>query len=445
MNIEIIKEKIKENNIKFIRYLYIDLDNVIRGRVSNADNLDLDLKGGITLAAIMQSGFSLMDLVSPETVYGPVGEVKLIPDINTFVILPYAEGTAAMIVDQYVNDKPHEVDPRSKLKEYLRKSEYTFKVGFEPEFYILKKTGSSKIEFFDTHLCFSTSGMNATYELLKEITVSLEKQGINIEHYYPEYGSSQHEISLKPYEAIKSADSLIYFRETLRGILSKHNLYASFMPKPSEKIPGTGLHTHISVWKNGKNIFYSEKDKYKLSDEAYYFIGGILKHLKEIIGITAASVNSYKRLKPNSWASAFICWGPENREAAIRIPKPVKDKEQESIRLELKFVDATSNPYLAVGSIIAAGMDGIKNKIEPTEPCLENPSIYPLKVREEKGWHRYPENLLDAIREVERSNFLREFWGDMLISEYVKLKKFQWEQYYNYVTDWERQVFLEVY
>jgi glutamine synthetase len=445
MNIAELRRKVEENKIKYIRYLYVDLDNVIRGRVSKAENLEVDLVGGITLAQIMQSGFSIMDLVSPETIYGPVGEVKLIPDVNTFVILPYADYTAAMLVDQYIDDKPHPVDPRLKLKDYLAKSEYKFKIGFEPEFYILKKSQSNEIVFYDYHLCFSSSGMNYVHELLKEITNALEQQGIGVEHYYPEYGSSQHELSIKPYDAIESADKLIYFRETLRGVLRKYDLYASFMPKPSHTIPGTGLHVHISVWKNGQNIFYSEKDKYNLSEEAYYFIGGILKHLKEIIGMTAASVNSYKRLRPNSWASAFACWGLENREAAIRVPKAVKGREKDTMRLELKFVDCTSNPYLAIGSIIAAGIDGIKNKIEPTEPCLDNPTKYSAEIRESKGWYRYPENLLDAIREVQRSNLLREFWGDTLISEYVKLKLFQWEQYYNYVTDWERKIFLSVY
>lgn len=444
-NYNVIKKVIKERDIKFIRYLYVDLDNVIRGRVSTAEDLDRDIEGSLTLAMIMQSGFSISDLVVSGTIYGPRGEVTLIPDLSTFKLLPYASNTAAMIVEQYVGDKPHEVDPRPRLREYLKNKKYSFKVGFEPEFYILWRTDKDEIEFYERHLCFSTEGMNAVHSILIEIVDALEAQGIYVEHYYPEYGPGQHELALKPSSPIRAADDFIYFRETLRGVLAKHNLYASFMPKPSETLPGTGLHLHISMWKDDTNIFYDEKDKFLLSEEAYYFIGGVLKHLKEIIALTAASVNSYKRLVPNAWASAFACYGPENREAAIRIPKPSRGSEMESTRLEIKFMDATANPYLAVGSIIAAGLDGIERKIDPGEPCLENPSIYPEKVREEKGWYRYPETLLDAIRELDRSTFMREIWGDTLISEYVKLKKFQWDLYYYKVTDWERRTFLSVY
>lgn len=442
---ELIEKTIREKNIKFIRYLYIDLDNVIRGRVSTAKNIDTDLRGGLTLAMIMQSGFSITDLAVSGTIYGPRGEVTLIPDISTFKVLPYVDATAAMIVEQYVGDKPHEVDPRPKLRGYLKNLEYEFKIGIEPEFYILKKSPRGVIEPYERHLCFSTEGMNAVHPILSEIVNALEYQGIYVDHYYPEYGSGQHELSLKPEAPIRAADNFIYFRETLRGVLGKHSLYASFMPKPSENLPGSGLHIHISMWRDGVNLFYDEGDKHLLSDEAYHFIGGVLGHLKEIIAFTASSVNSYKRLRPSAWASAFTCYGPENREAAIRIARPAKGREAQSVRLEMKFVDATANPYLAIGSIIAAGIDGVMKKMDPGEPCLDNPASYPEKDREERGWYRYPETLLEAIKELDRSVLMREFWGDTLVSEYVKLKKFQWDQYYYRVTDWERSTFLDVY
>ncbi|HLI45822.1 MAG TPA: hypothetical protein VKU94_01350, partial [Geobacterales bacterium] len=386
-----------------------------------------------------------MDLVVPDTVYGPRGEVLLIPDLDTFKILPYAEGSAAMIVDQFDDDKPHEVDPRPRLKENLRNIKFSFKIGFEPEFYIFRKNASGGVEFFDTHLCFQTHGIQVATPLLLEIEKSLDSQGISIEHYYPEYGPAQHELSLKPYPALQAADNLIYFRETLRGVLAKYGLFASFMPKPFDNLPGTGLHTHISVWNGEENVLYSEKDRYKLSEAGYHFIGGILKHMDALLAFTAASVNSYKRLRPSLWASAFAIWGPENREAAVRIPKLINGKEKETLRLELKCVDATSNPYLAVGSIIAAGLDGIERKIEPPDPCLENPAIYSQEEREAKNWRRYPEYLIDAIRNLDKSTLFREFWGDRLITEYVKLKKYQFEYYYLQVIDWERKTFLNLF
>ncbi|MCS7111584.1 MAG: glutamine synthetase family protein [Ignisphaera sp.] len=442
---ELIVKTIRERNTKFIRYLYIDLDNVIRGRVSMAENIEADLRGGLTLAVIMQSGFSVLDLVVAGTMYGPRGEVSLIPDISTFRILPYVESTAAMIVEQYVGDRPHEVDPRPRLRGYLDNLRYKFRIGLEPEFYILRKSSSGEVELYEKHRCFSTEGMNTVHPIISEVVHALEHQGIYVDHYYPEYGAGQHELSLKPETPIRAADNFIYFRETMRGVLGKHGLYASFMPKPSEDLPGSGLHIHISMWGDDVNLFYDEDDVYLLSSEAYHFIGGVLKHLKEIIAFTASSVNSYKRLRPNSWASAFACYGPENREAAIRIARPARGREAQSTRLEMKFVDATANPYLAIGSIIAAGVDGIMKKIDPGEPCLDNPSSYLERNREEKNWYRYPETLLDAIRELDRSTLMREVWGDTLVSEYVKLKKFQWDQYYYRVTDWERKMFLDAY
>ncbi|MEB3860414.1 MAG: glutamine synthetase family protein [Desulfurococcales archaeon] len=445
-SVDEIKRMLGEKGVKLVRYLYVDLDNMIRGRVSKVESLEGDLEGGLTLAKIMQSGFSITDLVSPGTIYGPRGEVTLRPDPSTLVVLPYAESTAAMIVDQYVDDRPHEVDPRPRLKEMLSGSKYAFLVGFEPEFYILRKTAEKgSIEMFEHHLCFSTHGMQSVHGLLLDVIDALKKQGIEVEHYYPEYGSGQHELSISPYEPLQAADKLVYFRETLRGVLGKHGLYASFMPKPSETLPGTGMHVHISVWRDGSNLLFSEDDKYMLSDEGYYFIGGILKHLEEIIATTAASVNSYKRLRPNSWSSAYACWGPENREAAVRIPKPPRGREEKALRLELKFVDATANPYLALGSIIAAGLEGIEKKIDPGEPCLENPAAVPEEEREKRGWRRYPENLLDAIRGFQRSGLMRRTWGDTLVEEYYKLKKFQWDLYHSIVTDWERRVFLEAF
>ena len=440
-----IKRFLEDRGVRLIRYLYVDLDNMIRGRVSKVESLESDLDGGLTLAMIMQSGFSLTDLVPPGTVYGPRGEVTLKPDPSTLVVLPYAEATAAMIVDQYVDGKPHEVDPRPKLRAMLEDTRYSFLVGFEPEFYVLRKAERGVVEMFESHLCFSTHGMQNIHGILLEVIEALRQQGIGVEHYYPEYGSGQHELSMSPYEPLVAADKLVYFRETLSGVLGRHGLYASFMPKPSENLPGSGLHVHVSVWRDGTNALYSDKDKYGLSEEGYYFIGGILRHLKEIIAVTAASVNSYKRLKPNSWSSAYACWGPENREAAIRIPKQPQGKEEKALRLELKFVDATSNPYLAIGSIIAAGLEGIDKKIDPGEPCLENPATVPEEEREKKGWYRYPENLLDAIREFHKSDLMRKTWGDTLVNEYYNLKKFQWDLYHGIVTDWERKVFLEAF
>ena len=438
-------EELEKRGVKFVRVLYIDLDSIIRGRVFKVENFKEKIKEGLTLAIVMQSAFSLLDLLVPGSIYSPYGEVRLMPDLSTLRLVPWASGHAMMIGEQYRADgKPFEVDPRPKLREFTYNLRYKVLIGFEPEFYLFKKT-SAGIEPFDRHLCFSTYGMNSTAEFLDRLSEALKQMEIEIILYYPEYGPGQHEFSLKAYEPVKAADALIMFREAVRGIAQNMGLIASFMPKPSENLPGSGLHIHISLWRDGVNIFYSDKDKYNLSDEAYWFIGGVLKHIKALLAFTAPTVNSYKRLLPQRWASAYACWGPMNREAAIRIPLPPKDKTKEALHLEFKPADNTLQPYLAVGSLIIAGLKGIEERTEPPEPCLEDPGRLSEEEREKRGWVRYPENLLDALRELEKDTLFRDFWGSTLINEYIKLKMFQWHSYHTHVSDWEREKLLEIF
>jgi glutamine synthetase len=437
-----------EKNVKLLRLLYIDLDNVIRGHeaVVDSDKLRDELLDGMAYVGIMQSGFTLFDNVTPGTIYGPQGEVRLIPDLSTFRVLPYAKNTAQVIGDFMTPDlKPFEVDPRPLLKKYLSNVEYDVYVGIEPELYFFKKESLPNLEPMDKHLCFATSGMNAAEDIVLEIIRYAEMMDLPLYHYYPEYGKGQHEFSLRPLKALEAADAVIMFRELVRAVANKYGLIASFMPKPSNDLPGSGFHVHVSLWKDGVNLFYDEKDTYLLSDLAYHFIGGLLKHLDSLIAITAASVNSYKRLLPHNWASAFKCWGPQNREAAIRIPLPSKDHPEKSIHLEIKFVDATAQPYLMIGSIIAAGLDGVRNKIDPSEPCLEDPAELSDVERRKRGWDRYPEFLIDAIRNLEKDRFFRDVWGDTLIDEYVRIKKYHWYLYHNTVTQLERKYYLEAY
>jgi len=437
--------KLKEKGIRFVRVLYIDLDSVIRGRVTTIEKFEREVEEGLTLAEVMQSAFTLTDKLVTTSRYDAVGEVLLIPDVSTLRVAPWAPGHAMVIGEQYRADgKPFEVDPRPRLREIIARSKYDILVGYEPEFYLFRKAGG-KLEPFDKHLCFATSGMNAAVEFISRLRDALEAMDIEIVHYYPEYGPGQHEVSLKPYDPVRASDALIMFREAVRGIAQSMGLIASFMPKPSEDLPGSGLHIHISLWRDGVNIFYSDKDKYGLSDEAYWFIGGVLKHISALLAFTAPTVNSYKRLLPSRWASAYACWGPENREAAIRVPLPTRGRREEFTNLEIKFADNTIQPYLAIGSIIAAGLKGIEEKIEPTEPCLIDPAQLSEEEREKRGWFRYPENLLDALRALQKDTFFREVWGDVLIDEYIKLKMHQWYSYHNHVSDWERENLLEVF
>jgi len=442
---KLVLEELKSKGVKFVRVLYIDLDSMIRGRITPIEEFEKEAEEGLTLAMVMQSAFSFTDELIIGSRYTPVGEVRLLPDLSTIKFVPWSPEHVMVIGEQYHADgKPFEVDPRPKLREILAKIRYNVLVGYEPEFYLFRRE-EGRIEPFDRHLCFSTVGMNAMASFLDELKKALDLIGVKIVHYYPEYGPSQHEVSLEASHPLEASDNFIMFREAVKGIAQRMGIIASFMPKPSGNLPGSGLHIHISLWRDGVNIFYSDTDKYHLSDEAYWFIGGVLKHIRALLAFTAPTVNSYKRLLPSHWASAYTCWGPLNREAAIRIPLSPKGRDREFMHLELKFADNTLQPYLSIGSIIAAGIKGIEEKIEPPEPCLVDPGRVSEEEREKHGWRRYPENLLDAIRELQRDTFFREVWGDVLIDEYIKLKMHQWRSYHDHVSDWEKEKLLEAF
>jgi len=438
VELEEILKLIEEKGIEYIRYLYVDNDGVIRGKMGNAKNAKSDLVSGVTYVACMQSAFGVLDLLTPDSIYGCVGELKHIPDLDTFRILPYAEKSAMVIGDFYTKDmKIFEADPRPILKQKLKELDFEVMAAFETEFYLFDNSKP-----FDDALCFATPAMNTSNEFALKVKECLEMQNVFVEHFYPEYGTGQYEISVKPASGITSADNQIILRETIRGVANNMGLVASFMPKPSNELPGSGVHVHISLWKDGENLLVDGND---LSELAYNFIGGILKHMKGLLAFTASTVNSYKRLIPHNWASAYVCYGFENREAAIRIPLPLHKKEKETLNLEIKPVDGCNNPYLVLGSIIAAGIDGIKNKIDPGDPVEKDPADMSKAERDKLGVERFPENLGEAIKELEKDKLFEEFWGKTLYEEYIKTKKFEWLAFCQHVSDWEIQKYLKAF
>ncbi len=354
--------------------------------MGNAKNAKSDLVSGVTYVACMQSAFGALDLLTPDSKYGCVGELKHIPDLDTFRIVPYAEKTAMVIGDFYTKDmKIFEADPRPILKKKLGELDFDVMASFETEFYLFNQD----LKPFDDSLCFATSAMNAGNEFALKVKEYLELQNVHVEHFYPEYGPGQYEIAVEPSMGIRAADNQVILRETVRGTAQNLGLVASFMPKPSNELPGSGVHIHISLWKDGENVF---SDGNGLSDTAYYFIGGVLRHMKALLAFTASTVNSYKRILPHNWASAYTCYGFENREAAIRIPLPIHNKERETTHLEIKPVDGCSNPYLVLGSIIAAGIDGIKKKIDPGDPVEKDPADMSEAERDKYGVERFPQS-----------------------------------------------------
>ncbi len=452
-NVDEIVEEIEKNDIELIRFLHVDNDNVIRGKEANAKDARREFSSGIEYLGVMPVALTAFDGLVPNTKYGCMSSILLMPDIKTFRILPYSKKAAAVICDQRITDKDEmsPMDPRPILKEFLSKIEYKVKGAFENEFGLFKRRDDGSIVPLDT--CdegplatqMLSRRMTKNNDLILEMMDMLGKQGIDVEHYIPEASPALHEITISPQDGIRVADSQVMYRETIKSVAWNHGIIASFMPKPFNDLAGHGAHLHLSLWDGDTNIFFSKTDKYGISQEGYYFIGGLLKHLKPMLAFTAACPNSYKRLIPLMYAGAYICYGYKNREAAIRIPPIRPGQEKTTTNLEVKSVDGSAQPYLALGSIVAAGIDGIRKKIDPGVPLQVDPGYLTDKEREERNIERFPETFGDVLRELENDTFFRTVWGDEFIDEYLKLKKYVWTTYHRNVTQWERDAYLECF
>jgi len=438
--------EVKEKDIELIRFVYTDNDGVIRSYATTADELESDLESGHSYSIAMPF-FSALDTLVPETRFGCMGEISAVPDPDTFRILPFVPNTAMVICD-FLNKSDHSscgLCARSLLKACLSGLEYDVKAAFENEFYLLVRMEEGTYAPFDKSLCFATSGMNVHHDIVIEMIRALRAQGLKVEKYYPEYGQGQVEIVYRYDDALNAADNQIFFRETVRGVAQKHGIVASFMPKPFQNLAGSGSHLHLSLFKDGKNLFYDPDGQYGLSQMAKHFIGGILKHLKAICAFTTATVNSYKRLVPHNWASAYVCYGIDNREAAVRVITGMKGREAVSFNIEIKPVDGSCNPYLAILATLAAGIDGINNKIDPGQPALIDPHDMREEQRREMGISRLPETLIEAIDALTADLFYKDVLGEVFWDEYIKLKQFAWTQYIQHVSEWEMEKYVEAF
>ncbi|MEW5785586.1 MAG: glutamine synthetase family protein [Bacillota bacterium] len=444
--VEQILAEVKEKNIELIRFLYTDNDSVIRGYTTTGSELESDLMTGHSYTKGM-AFFSALDILGPDTKYTGTGEFSAVPDLDTFRVLPHVPNTASVLCD-FVQKDTHEptgLCSRSILKQYLSELEFEVKIACENEFYLLKRNETGKLVPFDNSICFATTGMNESHNVILTIIRALQEQGIIVEKHYPEYGPGQHEIIIKYDDALKACDNQIYFRETVRGMARVHGLVASFMPKPFEDLAGSGCHLHVSLWKNGKNIFYDPKDEIKLSDTARYFIGGVLKHINALLAFTAPIVTSYKRLIPHNWASAYSCYGLDNREAAIRVVSGMKGKEEKTTHFEFKPADGTCNPYLALTALLAAGMDGIKNKIDPGQPVVGDPDNMCPEERKKRGITRFPDTLGEAIKALDEDKLFEKVFGKEMYKEYITMKYYNWIQFARHVTQKEIDKYAEIF
>jgi len=425
------------DEISLIWFLYADHDGIIRGKAASAEVLQARMVTGIGHTVAMMA-MSMLDHLQPVEGMGPVGEVRIMPDPATFVTLPYAPGAAAMVADLVQPDGgPWDACARTYLKQAIAELAghgYAAAAAFEPEFTLGRREaspdgGPDRLVPVDDSLCYSATGFHQAHDYAVELQRALQAQGMQAENYYPELGHGQQEMSVRHAGALNAADNHVLYRETVRGIAFRRGMWASLAPKPIADQAGNGCHLHLSLREMGPDgepgepVFYDAADRYRLSETGYHFIGGLLAHLPALVALTCGSVNSYRRLAPQMWSSAYTVYGMDNREAAVRICSPMRDDPAGSVNLELKPSDSSGNPYLALGACIHAGLDGIRRKLDPGEAVNVDPATLTADQRRAVGAHRLPASLAEALDALEADELLMESLGDLRRRAYLAVKR----------------------
>ena len=433
----------RDAGVQLVSFLYCDNGGVIRGKATHVSGLETRLDSGIGLTVAMQA-MSDMDQLLPVEGMGPVGEVRLIPDLDTFTILPYAPKRALILADLVTTARrPWEACPRDFLKRMLARAAaggLTFQAALEPEWYLARKEGGHFVPL-DESLDNSTIGFTLAQEVIDDLVSALVAQGLRVEQYYPELGHGQQELSIAHTGALRAADNHLIYRETVRNVAWRHSLYASFAPKPFPDQAGNGCHIHFSAWDSDEktNLFYDPADEQRLSKTAYQFIGGIMEHLPALVALTCPSMNSYRRLSPGSWSTAFTCYGPDNREAALRIPSLFWGAEMASTNLEFRPADSSANPYIALGGLIAAGLDGIERDLRPGpgQWIDVDPARLPPEELASRGIHRLPTTLKDAADALASDPVLTDALGPALANSYLTIRRADWELFSQHDAEFE--------
>lgn len=434
---EDILRMVREDDVEFIRLQFTDLFGTVKNVAVTSSQLEKALKNQCMFDGSFIEGFVRIE----------ESDMYLYPDLDTFEIFPWRpqQGKVArFICDVYRPDRtPFEGDPRYILKKTIERAAklgYKFHVGQECEFFLFHTDDNGRPTTISHEQggYFDVSPVDLGENARRDIVLTLEDMGFEIETSHHEAAPAQHEIDFKYDEALSAADNIMTFKLVVKTIARRHGLHATFMPKPKFGINGSGMHTNMSLSKDGRNIFNDPADKLGLSKEAYYFIGGIMKHIKGMTAITNPLVNSYKRLVPGFEAPVYIAWSATNRTPLIRIPVT----RGEATRVELRCPDPSCNPYLSLAVCLAAGLDGIEHKIEP--PVSVDRNIFKM-TREEieaSGIDTLPTNLLEAVEALEADSFLKQVLGEQVCANYIKAKRAEWQQYTSQVTAWELETYL---
>jgi glutamine synthetase len=432
-------KRVDKEKVEFVLLWFTDLEGHLKSFAITPSELEGALDDGMGFDGSSITGFNAIE----------ESDMIAIPDPETFQILPAGEGetrVGKMICDVVTPDgKPYDGDPRYVLRRALERMESmgfdTFNVGPELEYFLFKDADGT--ETLDEGGYFAMTTMDAATELRNETIRSLDSVGIPVEYHHHEVGPSQHEIDMRFAPALDMADHTITYRLIVKEVAKKAGYHATFMPKPIFGENGSGMHTHQSLFTNGRNAFFDTDDEWHLSEVGKAFIAGQLRHARELSAVFAQWVNSYKRLVPGYEAPVYVAWSRRNRSALIRIPL-YKPGAEQATRAEIRCPDPACNPYLTFAALLHAGLEGIEKGYELPPPMETNLYHLTPEQRRERGIVSLPETLGEAIDELSQSELMKKALGPHIFDRYVELKRKEWDEYRVQLTQWEMEKYLAV-
>ena len=442
--IEAVQQQLAARGVKFVLAQFVDIHGVAKTKSVPLSHLaDVITGGGAGFAGFAVWGLAMQPHDSDFMARG---------DLSTVSVLPWQPGYARVICVGHVDDKPWPYDSRWILMqqiERLQKQGLTCYTGLEPEFMLLKRGADGRPEPADTSdcldkPCYDYKGLSRSRKFLESLTGALTEVGFDVYQIDHEDANGQFEINFTYTDALLSADRMVFLRMAASEIAAEQGIICSFMPKPATNRTGSGMHMHISLGNDGKNLFADSSDSrgLGLSQLAYQFLAGLLKHAPAMTALCAPTVNSYKRLVVGrslsgaTWAPAYISYGQNNRTSMVRIAPG---------RIELRVADSGCNPYLATAAAIAAGLDGIEQKLDPGDP--QNFNHYEKSSQElnERGIGVLPQSLHEAIVALEADDLFAQKLGKEIVTEFCRLKRMEWTEYQRHVSDWEVRQYLEFF
>jgi glutamine synthetase len=440
---EDIMQIVEKENVAYIRLIFTDLQGTIKNVEIPRSQLEKALDN-----KMMFDGSSIEGFVRIEE-----SDMLLYPDLDSFVIYPWGNDVngskvAGIMCDIYNPDgTPFEGDPRGILKRVLKEAEEmgftSFNVGTEPEFFLFKtdENGEPTLNLNDKGGYFDLAPVDLGENCRRDIVLTLDKMGFEVEASHHEVAPGQHEIDFKYADAVTTADHIQSFKLVVKNVARRYGLHATFMPKPLFGVNGSGMHCHMSLFRGKENVFYDPSDELGLSETARHFLAGILKHARAFTAITNPIVNSYKRLVPGYEAPCYVAWSPKNRSPLVRIPS----SRGLSTRIEVRSPDPAANPYLALAVMLKAGLDGIKNQLPLPEQTDRNIYVMDEQERREAGIEDLPASLKEALIELQKDPVMVEALGEHALTHFLEAKEIEWDMFRTNVHPWEREQYMHLY